>query len=291
MKESYEDRKGLKKQVHVWKQVQKSCYVPQLIQEITTTMTTHIGHIFRAYYQYQMQTKMAKELPLDHCMVTMDFAENYSVQMQDEIESAHWTQKQITIRPMFIVRHAPESTPDKPVTMKESLIILTDNLNHNTHAVYVFTNQLLKHIRNNPGPCDMKVLRRWTDNCAVQYKCVKAFHQIRELERENDIKIVYHYTEASHGKSQFDGLGGAIKKRLDRAILSGQVVNTKHIYCVIAKSFKQGQCQRSVTNTRLPTHRCRKENGTGKMQGTEVTQRHSAIPQSTILSVNSYYSV
>jgi hypothetical protein len=62
----------------------------------------------------------------------------------------HWTQKQVTLFPVHIVCHAADSTKDKPFIVKESLIILSDGLAHNAGAVYVFTDQLLFHLENNP---------------------------------------------------------------------------------------------------------------------------------------------
>jgi hypothetical protein len=58
-------------------------------------------------------------------------SENMTLQPQDEIESAHWTQKQVTLFPIHIVCHAADSTKDKPLIVKESLIILSDGLTHN----------------------------------------------------------------------------------------------------------------------------------------------------------------
>jgi hypothetical protein len=52
----------------------------------------------------------------------------------DEI-SAHWNIKQVTIHPIFIVRHSPNSTVENPVTQKESLIMISDSLEHDTGAV------------------------------------------------------------------------------------------------------------------------------------------------------------
>ena len=191
-------------------------------------MEQHTGHLYHTDYQYSVQSDLINNLPLTHCVVIMDFSENYTLQSQDEIESAHWAQTQITLHPIFIVHHAPNSTVDQQVLLKESLIIISDHLVHNAASVYVFTEQLMTHIRNNPGPCDVEVLHRWTDNCAVQYKCVEAFHYIPKLEQNNNIKLVYHFTEAGHGKGPSDGLGAITKKSLDQIILAGKVLNTAY---------------------------------------------------------------
>ena len=146
-----------------------------------------------------------------------DFSENITLYPQDEIESAHWTQQQVTLVPIFIVRHAPDSIEDNPVIMKESVIVLSDHLTHDASAVYVYTQQLLRptntsvqQSRSSRGWCG----HRFTDNCAVQFKSIHAFGHLPILEEENRIKLVYHFTESGHGKGPSDGLGASTKKNL-----------------------------------------------------------------------------
>jgi hypothetical protein len=84
--------------------------------------------MFRANYQHKVQANLTANLEINHCLVVMDYSENMTLQPQDEIESAHWTQKQVTLFPIHIVRHAADSTKDKPLIVKESLIILSGTL-------------------------------------------------------------------------------------------------------------------------------------------------------------------
>ena len=163
-------------------------------------------------------------MEINHCLVVMDYSENMTVQSQDEIESAHWTRKQVTLFPIHIVLHAADNTKDKPLIVKQSLIISSDDLAHNAVSVYVFTDQLLFHLENSHGP-PVKVLHRFSDNCTDQFKCKDAFCHLPLLETKRDVKIHYHYTESGHGKGPSDGLGAGIKKKLERMILSGKVIN------------------------------------------------------------------
>ena len=74
----------------------------------------------------------------------------------------------MTLHPIIVVRHAPKSTELEPVIQKEYPIIISDHLNHESNAVYVFTQQQLSYLQNNPGPQPIKVLHRFSDNCATQ---------------------------------------------------------------------------------------------------------------------------
>ena len=226
-KENYVNKKGKKMTANKWRQVQKLMGIKELVQELANDMKSHTSHIFRSNYQHSVESDRMENLPLTHCVAVMEFSENYALQSQDEIESAHWAQRQITLHPIFIVRHAEHSTEEKPVIIKESLVIISNHLAHNASAVYLFTNKLLTYLRNNTGQ-RIDVLHRWSDNCAVQYKCVEAFSHIPLLKKENDIRVVYHYTEAGHGKGSSDGLGATTKKKLDRLMLSGQIINSAY---------------------------------------------------------------
>lgn len=226
--EIYTDRKGNTKTTLRWVQAEKKETIEQVVNNVANTMGTFTSHIFRTDYQHRVESEIIADLPRSHCLVVMDFSENITLQPQDEIESAHWTQKQVTLHPIFIVRHSPESTEDNPVIHKESLVVISDHLTHNADAVFTFTEQLLIHIQNNPGPEPVKVLHRFTDNCAAQYKCKSAFEHLLQLEDKHSIEIVYHFTESGHGKGPSDGLGAGVKKRLERLILGGKVINNAY---------------------------------------------------------------
>lgn len=67
-------------------------------------------------YQHKVQANLTANLEINHCLVAMDYSENMTLQPQDEIESAHWTQKQVTLFPIHIVRHAVGMTHDAILT-------------------------------------------------------------------------------------------------------------------------------------------------------------------------------
>ncbi len=231
-KEVYLDKNGRWKKCTRWKQMEKSNTVSELVMDISATFEKHqhTEHLFRASYQHRVETQLmsAASLPQDHCVVVMDFSENFTIEPQDEIQAAHYTQKQITIHPIYIVRHSPDSSPDNPKIMKESLIVLSDNMTHDAKAVYLFTTKLFIHLQDQDPSVPIKVLHRFSDNCAVQYKCVTAFSHLQLLQEVHGVKVIYHYTEAGHGKGPSDGLGAAIKKKLDHLILGGKVINNAY---------------------------------------------------------------
>ena len=197
----------------------------ELVGQIAEDMKLHSGHISRADFQHKVLNDLtSSQLPLDHAVAIMDFSENYSLMHQDQIESAYFSQKQITLHPVYLYRHAPDSTEENIKIQKEAIVMISDSLNHNSTAVYSFTCQLLKYIKNNPGACDVSVLHRFSDNCSTQYKCIESFTHLQMYEQLFSTTVVYHYTEAGHGKSPSDGIRAATKRKLDRLILTNTLV-------------------------------------------------------------------
>lgn len=239
---------GKKKQrITRWVQVQKNSTVKELVTEVAKCLEAFSGHLFRADFQHHILTDLTHNLPIDHAVTVMDFSENISLVPQDEIESAHWTVKQVTLHPIYVVRHAKDSTEENPVLKKESLVIISDELIHNADAVYVFTEKLLTHINDNPGPCPLRVLHRFSDNCAAQYKSKSSFDHLMQLEENKNIKIIYHFTESGHGKGPSDGIGASVKKRLELMILAGKVINNAYqTYLALAQNQNQKLTQKII---------------------------------------------
>lgn len=217
-----------KKRVTRWIQVQKKGTVSEIVLEVVKSLESFSAHLFRADFQHSIVSDLTTNLPMDHAVTVMDFSENIALEPQDEIESSHWTIKQVTLHPMYVVRHAKESTVDTPVLRKESVVVISDELTHNAEAVYVFTEKLLAHLNEEQGPCPVKVLHRVSDNCAAQYKSKSAFDHLIQLEEKHQIRIVYHFTESGHGKGPSDGIGAAVKRKLELMILAGKVINNAY---------------------------------------------------------------
>ena len=71
-----------------------------LVLSINNDMKSFSGYLFRSDYQHKMEKNLISDLPIDQCVVVMDFSENISLEAQNQIESAHWTTKQITLHPI-----------------------------------------------------------------------------------------------------------------------------------------------------------------------------------------------
>ena len=88
----------------------------------------------------------------------MDFADNYTATFQDEIQSAHWKQRQITVHTIMVYHR------DTVI----SKIIVSDSREHEKRAVTAYTASVLETIKQ-----DFPTVRNvavWTDGPSSQFK-------------------------------------------------------------------------------------------------------------------------
>lgn len=98
-------------------------------------------------------------LQLEEAIVHVDFAENYSCTHQDEIQSAHWNQQQITLFTVAVwtINEAKDITC-------ESHIIISDDFEHEKTSVVVFMSTVLETLvkQKHPEVTKAHIFFRWS---------------------------------------------------------------------------------------------------------------------------------
>ena len=129
----------------------------------------------------------------DTSMLQVDFAENYTCLAQDEVQSAHWKQSQITLF-TCVTWFRGKTQP----------VVVSDNLKHDKTAVIIFTDQILSL-----KPTDAKIVNIWSDGLSSQFKNRFVFKALDFLTGKHDI-INWNFFATSHA---VDGVGAALKCR------------------------------------------------------------------------------
>ncbi|KAJ8049262.1 hypothetical protein HOLleu_01941 [Holothuria leucospilota] len=170
------------------------------------------------YYQYN---KLKNNLPHGWILMVMDFAQNRKVYFQDEIKSARFAQRQITMHPIVVYRKG-----DNGNLVRESLVFLSDDICHDSHAVEFYLQSAIKYLENENVMITRVVI--FSDGCASQYKGKVNFA---------DLSLSIYATErnyygSEHGKGEGNGETGVINRAIDRAILGRQVIvrNVQELY-------------------------------------------------------------
>ncbi|CAH0558681.1 unnamed protein product [Brassicogethes aeneus] len=146
----------------------------EFIDLFCSKMSALVKHDFIAKQQGAFLNNTKENLHDSEFVVTCDFSENYSIVLQDEAQSYHWTSQQITIDP-FVIYYKQEDNIEHL-----SFVIISECLQHNTVAVYTFQKKLICYLTN----------------------------KFQKLPR----KISYFSDATAHGKGPCDGVGGSVKR-------------------------------------------------------------------------------
>ena len=167
---------------------------------------------------------------IDECDFTavvfqVDFSENATLLEQNEVQSSHWTHKQVTIftAHAWIKKH-----------VKESFAIISDYLNHTKDAVYTFMSKLSDYLVKTYS--SIKLINVFSDGASSQFKQRYLFSNLYEWEKEFSINLIWNFFATSHGKGAVDGIGGTLKRSVWRQVKANSLPphNTKS-YAEIAK--------------------------------------------------------
>lgn len=142
--------------------------VSEFVDVFCEKLPVLLRHHFTAKEQSAFLRHTKENLLECEVAVICDFSENYSIILQDEAQSYHWSHSQATIHP-FVVYFKEEELKHL------NFVIISDCLNHNTTAVYLFQTKLMEYLK-----CKFqrppKKFFYFTDGSAAQYKNKKKLY-------------------------------------------------------------------------------------------------------------------
>ena len=138
-------------------------------------------------------------------MLQVDFAENYMGTAQDEVQSAHSKQNQITLFTSVM-------------WFRENIkceVIISDHLKHDKTPIVVFMGQLFS-LKN----ADINTIKVWSDRPNSQFKNKYVLGSLDLLSKKHDIDMIWNFSATSHGKGPVDGVGATVKREASQKTLT-----------------------------------------------------------------------
>lgn len=195
-------------------------YVEQLRKKFTADFRIHD---YVAKSQNDFVRSAINNLKDNEILVMLDFSENYSCIIQNEIQAHHWNHQQVTIHPFCIYRKINGEA--KP----EHLVIISENLDHNVQAVTLFQEKLIAYL--NEKKYNVSKIIYVSDGAAAQYKNRYNFLNLAHHFEKFSIIAEWHFFASCHGKSPCDGTGGTVKRLARRASIQNALIRTaKELY-------------------------------------------------------------
>lgn len=184
-------------------------------------------HAFIASQQSMFLNHSKENLQANEYIVILDFSENYSFVIQDEIQGWHWANSQCTIHPYVIYFKDNEN-----VLQYCSLIMIAESLKHNFTAVHLFQERLFNFLLNRYGT--IKKVLFFSDGAGSQYKNKYNFFYLCQLKKLYGCDAEWHFFATSHGKGPCDGIGGTLKRLATKASLqrthNNHILSAKSLY-------------------------------------------------------------
>jgi hypothetical protein len=147
-------------------------------------------------------------------VVLCDFAENYSLVLQDEAQQFHWNNALPTIHPFVIYFKKSDA-----LNTEHECLIISDCLMHDSILVHTFQWHVMQFIENTfESPLKKKNVH-FCDGSAAQYKNRTSLLNITCHNEDHGVPAEWHFFVTSHGKSDCDGVGGTLKRLAAKANL------------------------------------------------------------------------
>ena len=173
-------------------------------------------NVKRIRNQYIVQRDLKENLPPNHIYIHMDFAKDYKCRSQEEIQSAYWSQTQVTIHPVVAY------FKNKEIVCHQSFVFISDEPRHDARFVFALLRSLVPQlIQLIP---ELEYIRYWTDSPTSQYRNKTIFKIISCHSDYFKVPASWNYMEAGHGKGPCHPIGGTAKRKADLAVKNEKAI-------------------------------------------------------------------
>ena len=175
-------------------------------------------HIHTKRKQQAEYNRLKEKLDTNELLLHIDYSENYKSKQQNAIQSAYFGNTSFSL---FTACAYYRDITDKH-ELKTVPLTITSELNDKSRDSSIScVDTAIKYVRDTI-PNAVQRIHLFSDGCAAQFRSRYVFALATQI--QTDIELIWHYSEAHHGKGPVDGIGGTIKRMVFRKVLSKQVV-------------------------------------------------------------------
>ena len=149
----------IKKKMRVIKQKTTRAGFQQLMHDVYKEFLDHVSHIKA---QYVVLHNLKENLCQDDLLVQMDFAEKFTCQTLDEIQSAYWNARSVTLHPVVVYYRE-----EVGVLGHKNFVYVSDINSHSSTAVLTILKKLMPSLKS--AFLDAKQIHYLADSPSSQY--------------------------------------------------------------------------------------------------------------------------
>ena len=135
------------------------------LEELTDNLYKLTKHHYVSKSQTCFLKQLKENLKPNECIMQMDFAENFSFIIQDEVQSSYFSKNQATLHPFVIY---VRSLNGNLLTESKCYCFISDNLLHNTEAVFIYGSKIIPILKEEYP--QVQKINYFTDGASSQYK-------------------------------------------------------------------------------------------------------------------------
>ncbi|CAF3259812.1 unnamed protein product [Rotaria sp. Silwood2] len=198
-------------------------------------------HVYIKREQSKCFEKLKEEASDEKIVLQVDFAENFNMKEQDEIQKAHWNSKPLSIFTAYVWSKNENfafALPSSDITHDKFVV---------DAALEIILNHIVTILPN------IKVVDCFSDGAASQFKQRFHFRNLVQIANEHNIDLSWHFFATSHGKGVVDGIGGTVKRLVWSAILAGEVCRSAEDFIKIAKKKTKKVILIEITKNNIDT--------------------------------------
>lgn len=194
-------------------------------------------HYFIMMHQINEYNKITRTLSSakNECSIHCDFSENYQCKYAREIQAVHFgaSHSQITLHTGIIYYSNGES---------QTFCTVSPCNDHQPGAIWAHLSPVIKMAKEKIP--DMQIIHFWSDGPSSQYRQKKIFFLMNVHTKELNLNYTtWSFFESGHGKGVADGVGGAVKRMLDREVAYGaDIVTAQDAFDILENRMKSVKC-------------------------------------------------
>ena len=193
-----------------------------LIDRTNELLVKFCRHHFNIKTQYKAVTALKDNLKNSDCLIHIDFSENYSCKVSEEIQSMHFggSRSQISLHTgvLYLANLAPFS-----------FCSVSECTRHDPIAIWAHLKPVIEDLKTDHP--EVSTVHFLSDGPTTQYRSKTNFYLLsKEMQSYEFRKATWNFTEASHGKGAPDGIGGLVKRTADRLVAEGKDIPITEIF-------------------------------------------------------------
>lgn len=211
-----------------------------LVNIFNTNLLAFLQHLANIINQFSAIRFIKQSLSPSEGLVHIDFSENYGYKYGAEIQSAHFGGSKGQLSLHTCVYYSTDSQPPMNNIKTTSICTASKNLRHDPVLICAHLKPVIEQIKL-LSP-DLKELHILSDGPTTQYRNKTMFHMIvNYLTKICSVeRIIWHFSEAGHGKGAPDGIGGCIKRICDKAVANGKDITDINSFIECTKTYCKG---------------------------------------------------